>query len=197
MTMSSCPTLQTPRLTLKPIDKSNAESLFSMWNSDGLAELSGIDAPTDVALLRSGIEYFEQMNTSGLYRKWSIFSTDSNRLIGECEAYPLKPQIAPWEEWGVGYTLEKKSWRQGLMFEALSCVLSHVFEQSSTLRVKADVGEWNTPSIKLLEKLGFHHEGLQRSKNMTQGQAHDMKLLALTRKHYLMSACHESTVQPF
>lgn len=197
MTTSSCPTLQTPRLTLKPIDQSNAESLFSMWNSDGLAELSGIDAPTDLELLRSGIQYFEQMNATGWYRKWSIFLTDSNRLIGECEAYPLKPQIVPWEEWGIGYSLEKPSWRQGFTFEALNAVLSHVFEQDGILRVKADVGEWNTPSIKLLEKLGFHQEGLQRSKNRTQGRSHDMKLLAITRKHYLMSARNESTVQPF
>ncbi len=192
MTTSSCPTLKTSRLTLKPIDVSNAESLFLMWNADGLAELSGIDAPTDLELLRNGIQHFELMNTNGWYRKWSIFFTSSNQLIGECEAYPLRPQIAPWEEWGVGYTLEKKSWRQGLMFEALSGVLSHVFELDKTLRVKADVGKWNTPSIKLLEKLGFHHEGLQRSKNMTRGQAHDMLLLAITREHYFQITRHES-----
>lgn len=191
MMNTACPTLQTPRLTLKPIDPSDAELIFSMWCSDGLAEQSGIDAPTSVEALRSGIQYFEQMNTSGWYRKWSIFSIDSNRLIGECEAYPLKPQITPWEEWGIGYSLEKKSWRQGLMFEALRCILSHVFEPSSTLRVRADVGIWNTPSFKLLEKLGFKHEGLQRSKNRTQGQVHDMQLLALTREHYLASSRHE------
>jgi ribosomal-protein-alanine N-acetyltransferase len=164
-----------------------------MWNSDGLAELSGIDAPTDVKFLLSGIEHFEQMNAAGIYRKWSIFLKNTNRLIGECEAYPLKPQIAPWEEWGIGYTLEKKSWRQGLTLEALKGVLSHVFEQEGTLRIKADVGEWNTPSIKLLEKLGFHHEGLQRSKNKTQGRMQDMKLLAITREQYLMSTSHEFT----
>lgn len=194
MINASCPILQTPRLTLKPINKSDAESIYSMWQSDGLAELSGIDAPTDLELLRSGIHYFEQMNTTGWYQKWSIFSTPSNRLIGECEAYPLKPQIAPWDEWGIGYTLEKNSWRQGLMFEALSCVLTHVFAQSSTLRVKADVGVWNTPSMKLLEKLGFQHEGLQRSKNKTQGQSHDMQLLALTRQDYLTTTRHEPAV---
>jgi ribosomal-protein-alanine N-acetyltransferase len=163
-----------------------------MWNSDGLAELSGIDAPTDVTCLLSGIEHFEQLNAAGFYRKWSIFLKYSNRLIGECEAYPLRPQIAPWEEWGIGYTLEKKSWRQGLTLEALQSVLSHVFAQEDTLRVKADVGEWNTPSIKLLEKLGFHHEGLQRSKNKAQGQVQDMKLLAITREQYLLTACHPS-----
>jgi ribosomal-protein-alanine N-acetyltransferase len=163
-----------------------------MWNSDGLAELSGIDAPTDVKFLLSGIEHFEQMNATGFYRKWSIFLKNTNRLIGECEAYPLRPQIAPWEEWGIGYTLEKKSWRQGLTLEALQSVLSHVFEQEGTLRIKADVGEWNTPSMKLLEKLGFHHEGLQQSKNKTQGQVQDMKLLAITREQYLLTACHPS-----
>ncbi len=196
MGMSSCPTLQTARLTLKPIDTSNVESLFAMWNSDELAELSGIDAPSDLAHLRSGIQYFEQLNALGWYRKWSIFLTSSNHLIGECETYPLKLQITPWEEWGLGYTLEKNFWRQGLMYEALTCVLSHVFEESNTLRVKADVGAWNTPSIRLLEKLGFHHEGIQRSKCKTRGKIHDMKLLALTRTHYLSQINHESTVIP-
>jgi len=186
----ACPTLLTPRLTLKPIDKTNACKIFNFWNKDGLAELAGGEAPKNLLSMYSYIKYYEGMNNLGTFKKWSIFLNHSNRLIGDCEIYPMKPQLINWSEFCIGFALEKQFWGQGLMFEALNCALSKVFEQKSVLRVKADVDICNTASIKLLEKLGFHHEGLQKAIFQRGDECFDAMLMALTRKNFLGVDCH-------
>ena len=110
---------------------------------------------------------------------------NSDAFVGEIGAYPLKPQTSPWIEWGVGYSLSRSFWGQGLMREALYSVLSHLFSGNLAQRVRADVGPGNERSKHLLKRLGFRLEGLQEAKNFIHGESVDMQLWALSRQRFL------------
>ena len=183
----SCPTLLGERIRLKAVESMDAADFMSMWQDEDFARAAGIEATRDLEGLAQSLERFALMNTSGLFYKWTIRLSEDDRFIGEVETYPLKPQTSPWIEWGVGYSLARSFWGRGLMHEALSMVLNHLFKNGLAQRVRADVGIQNDRSQRLLQRLGFRHEGLQEAKNLLHGEPVDMQLWAISRQRFLMS----------
>jgi RimJ/RimL family protein N-acetyltransferase len=58
----------------------------------------------------------------------------------------------------VGYTLSKHYQGQGLATEAMQALLNHCFTNLKMHRLSATADPRNTPSLKLLERLGFRQE---------------------------------------
>ena len=182
--LNKCPTLEAHRVVLSPIDSSVAIDLFAMWSSDGLAEISGFNKPQDIKTVSAAIECFKALNQTGYYFKWVIRNKLSGSFLGECELYAIKPQIYPCLEWGIGFTLKRDVWGEGFMTEALERILKFAFHEFIVNRIKADVLPENLKSRKILEKLGFEYEGLQKSKDFANGKFNSMILLAHTRQRY-------------
>jgi len=170
---------------LGAVHADDAIHFMAMWQDPSFAKDAGIEATNNLHSLRQSLERFALLNASGLFYKWSIRLRDQATFVGEIEAYPLKPQTSPWIEWGVGYSLMRSFWGQGLMRESLQCVLTHLFSENLAQRVRADVGLDNLRSQSLLRSLNFRLEGLQESKNLIDGQAVDMQLWAMSRQRFL------------
>jgi len=181
----SCPTLVSERIVMQPIQLEDADNFFEMWTTEGFDISGGFEKPTSLQAVVDSIEYFKVLNTSGFYLKWSIRLRDTNEFLGELECYPLKPQIRPWIEWGIGYSLKKSAWGKGYMTEALNRFLLFAFKEKIIIRLKADVFTSNLRSISLLNKVGFLHEGLQASKNYSNGEFKDMALMAYARERFI------------
>ena len=71
----------------------------------------------------------------------------------------------------IGYALSTSYQRQGLMPKALAIVLKDLFKRTTLRRIEAHCAVQNVGSIKVLERLGFHREGLLRDYFMLDGQA--------------------------
>lgn len=170
---------------LRAVRVDDATDFMAMWQDESFAQDAGIEPSTDLQALADSLARFELLNSSGLFYKWTIRLRNSDAFVGEIEAYPLKPQTSPWIEWGVGYSLSRSFWGQGLMREALYSVLSHLFSGNLAQRVRADVGPGNERSKHLLKRLGFRLEGLQEAKNFIHGESVDMQLWALSRQRFL------------
>ena len=63
----------------------------------------------------------------------------------------------------IGYWMGRAFQRQGFMEETLAAVLHFAFEQKSLSRVEAACLPDNVASRKLLEKCGFHYEGVAKA----------------------------------
>ena len=62
----------------------------------------------------------------------------------------------------VGFDLARAYWRQGIGTEAVSAVVRYAFEELHLHRLEAFPTLDNVASVRLLEKLGFFHEGTAR-----------------------------------
>lgn len=176
--------LRTERLLLLPVQPRDAQDFFNLWSSPSLAQVAGIDpvgSPDDVA---AGLAQFERLRLLGMYWKWRLSLQSNGEFVGEIEAYPVRPQVQPWTEWGVGYSLVPSHWRKGFATEGLVAVIHAVFEHPDAMRIKADVGDDNQASRGLLNKLGFSLEGKQISKAWHSSQTHDMLLYGLTKANW-------------
>ncbi|HXQ91702.1 MAG TPA: GNAT family protein [Nitrososphaerales archaeon] len=81
----------------------------------------------------------------------------------------------------LGYELARKYWRQGIMVEAVSAVLTWGFNELKLHRVEANPLAKNIPSRSLLLKLGFTYEGNLRERIYFRGHFEDQLYFGLLK----------------
>ena len=96
----------------------------------------------------------EAINRSKNHDFFAVCLKDSLKLIGNI--YLTEREYNSWE---LGYVFKSKYWRSGYAEEAARALVSQVFRDKSAHRVCAMCNPQNTPSWKLLERLGFRREG--------------------------------------
>jgi len=62
----------------------------------------------------------------------------------------------------LGYRMDEQHTNQGYMEEALREAILFIFNKVKLHRIEANIMPHNKPSIRLVEKLGFEHEGLAK-----------------------------------
>lgn len=83
-----------------------------------------------------------------------------------------------------GYWLGTRYWGRGIVTEASALTLAWMFEHLELQRVQADVFEGNNASVRVLEKLGFVHEGTLRRALVRNGKMLDNLLFGLLREEW-------------
>ncbi len=87
---------------------------------------------------------------------WAITDVDQGSFLGAMGINNLQTQHRKAE---LGYWLLKMHWGKGIIQETAPLVLHYAFEQLGLHRLEAWVEHNHFKSKKLLEKLGFKHEG--------------------------------------
>jgi ribosomal-protein-alanine N-acetyltransferase len=79
----------------------------------------------------------------------------------------------------IGYMVDPAHCKQGLATEAVSAMIRFCFQDLGLHRLQAFIHPDNTPSLKLIEKLGFRREGLLRENLRVGDEWRDDLLYAL------------------
>jgi ribosomal-protein-alanine N-acetyltransferase len=82
-------------------------------------------------------------------------------MLGECNFTNIVR--GPFQACFLGFSIGSRYEGRGLMHEALSAAIDHVFSQYRLHRIMANHRPENLRSGKLLAKLGFEREGLARA----------------------------------
>lgn len=158
--------IQTERLILKGITPAFIHEMYNSKTKDEIIEFFGFD--------EQDFERFRLMHEKGMetYRislfMFLIIHKESKTPIGlsgfhTWDTYHNRAELF--------YYLRKDSdKRQGYMTEALMEILDFGFNAMSLHRVEALVADWNTPSVKLLQKFGFTKEGTMREDYFVNGK---------------------------
>lgn len=85
----------------------------------------------------------------------------------------------PFQACHLGYQLAAAHQGRGLMTEALRAANAYVFEEVRLHRIMANYRPENARSARVLERLGFRHEGLARDYLFIDGAWRDHNLTAL------------------
>ncbi|MGR3764353.1 GNAT family N-acetyltransferase [Rossellomorea sp. NS-SX7] len=92
------------------------------------------------------------------YYAFGIFLTETNELIGNLS---LSDVIrGPLQCCYVGYSLSQKQNGKGYATEAVQLAVDYAFQELKLHRVEAGVMLHNIASMRVLEKSGFHKEGI-------------------------------------
>ncbi|WP_017569206.1 GNAT family N-acetyltransferase [Nocardiopsis halotolerans] len=146
--------LETERLVLRPWAESDAAELRAL-----VAE-RGKGAPT-VEHTREGIaKQLAATATTGI-ALLPVQRRDEGDFIGYCGLVIGRATV---EEPEIAYELFQRAHGRGYATEAASAVLGAA-AATGRRRLWSTVGTWNTPSIRVLEKLGFERDHVSTEDN--------------------------------
>ena len=81
----------------------------------------------------------------------------------------------------LGYYLAEEYWGKGIMTEAVKLLCEKIFAETDIIRIFAEPFTCNAGSRRVLEKAGFHLEGIMKNNAFKNGQVLDMALYSLTK----------------
>jgi [ribosomal protein S5]-alanine N-acetyltransferase len=109
---------------------------------------------------REGIEAAIRKWENDVGYTFGIFTVDSHELIGRLSLSNVVR--GAWHSCTIGYFLDESRNGQGLTTEAVRLAVEFAFDDAKLHRVQGAVMPRNLGSIRVLEKVGFRHEGLAR-----------------------------------
>jgi len=94
-------------------------------------------------------------------RFWIFLKEQPDTIIGTVSFQNVTRSI--FQCCSMGYKVDKNYQQQGYAYEAISALLPIIAQEMGMHRIEAFVSPDNTPSIGLLEKVGFTYEGIRHS----------------------------------
>ncbi len=176
------PVLTTGRLVLRQVRPSDAPALFAIFSNPEVTRYYDQPTFTELAQAEALAARMQQRFAEKRTIRWAITRPMEDQLLGTCG-------FAEWKRHfncaAIGYELAQSEWRQGIMTETLTAVLTFGFTHMQLNRVEAYVMTGNDASMRLLQKLGFQEEGLLRQYGYWQDAYHDLHLFALLKRDFL------------
>lgn len=175
------PVFTTDRLYLRMIQKSDVPALFRIKSDRELTSKYGIDPHTTTEQTATWVgslldDYNDQKTLF-----WCICLKGDDTPVGAFTLWNMQLGSLMAE---LGYELHRDYWRKGIMFEALSVLVDWAFTGMGLNRIEACPIKENTPSVRLLEKLGFKLEGTLRERIFFAGKFRDQLYYSMLRSEW-------------
>jgi [ribosomal protein S5]-alanine N-acetyltransferase len=174
------PIIETERLLLREITLQDASDLFTIRsNTDAMKYIDRPIAKTiedAVVLIDKMIDLYT--NNEGI--SWAICLKEDAKLIGTIGFWRIdKPNYRA----EIGYMLEPKLHRKGIMNEAFTPTIHYAFNEMNLHSIEANINVENLASRKILEKNGFVQEAHFKENYFYNGKFLDSVILSLLNKN--------------
>jgi ribosomal-protein-alanine N-acetyltransferase len=171
------PELSTSRLQLIAMQPEHIRDLYRLLSDERVNAFYPVIPLSRPEDLLKVIDMFANKFSNKEAIRWGITLKDSSEIIGTI-GYT---GFTAGHKGSIVYALRPELWGRGLMQEAIKEVTRFGFKELELERIDAEVLPGNTPSERLLEKLGFRHEGLLRRWMNWRRKLHDVNMWALLR----------------
>ncbi len=163
--------IQGDAIELRTVEEEDLEYLQTCVNDPAVRTPIGRDRPVNFDQER---EFYEQVVCDD--DSVDLLIASDGDAVGMISFNPIRWETQVAE---LGYWLDPDHRRQGYTSEAVAWLLEHGFDQMGLHRVYAHVFGFNDPSKRLLEGLGFNHEGTLREEGFLEGDRVDLEVYGL------------------
>jgi ribosomal-protein-alanine N-acetyltransferase len=180
------PVLETERLRLRQLTHDDAEAIMAIFGNAEVGRYLIVDPPCDtLQVARDMIDWMQSWFGEHTGLRWGITLRGSDKVIGTCGFHMLSREHRRCD---IGYDLNFEYWRQGYITEATHKMARWCFNNLDLHRIQADCTAGNIGSERVLEKVGFTHEGTWRENIFEHGQFVNIKQYGLLRREYMPGA---------
>ena len=166
---------------LRPLTVSDAhDSLRLQKDNRGFFEQFSMIREHSFYTLESQVEKIQRheenrKNDQEYY--FGLFQKENNKLIGTISLFQV--MRGSLQSAVIGYFLDHHHNGKGYATEAIKALVDYAFEELHLHRIEAGVMPRNLPSQRVLEKAGFHREGIARKNVNINGIWEDHQVLAI------------------
>ena len=150
------PEIVTPRLRLRAWREGDAEGMAVIYSDP---EVVRYLRPLDMEGTRQQLLRFVDHWQEHGFGIWAVEERGSGRLIGRIGLAHHDDWTASAHDSEVGWTLDRKTWGQGLATEGGAAALRFGFETKRMERIISIAHNENVASQRVMEKLGLRREG--------------------------------------
>ena len=175
------PSLTTNRLFLRQIQSKDAEALFATLSDEEAMEFYGHEPHRSLDDTHTLIQQIQARYDRHEAIRWGITLKGEETVIGSCSFHQFGPDF---RRVATGYELHRTFWGQGIMFEAISAILTYGFTELGLHRVEAVIDIANERSKGLLLKLGFTYEGNLRQRYSFRDRFEDEHYFGLLKQEW-------------
>lgn len=179
------PTLSTNRLHLRQIQSTDAEAIFAIKSDLEVTRRYGQEPHQSLNDTHAWIQRLQASYDQRDALFWCITLKGEDTTIGSCTFWNFDSSFHCAE---VGYELHPAYWQQGIMSEAVSAMIDYGFRGLKLHRMEACPLTENTPSKRLLLKLGFSYEGNLRQRYFFRDHFADQLYFGLLKEDWMKSA---------
>lgn len=180
----SLPHLKTQNLLLRPITEEDAPSIFEYASNPKVSLYTSWEPHRELgdslAFIRDYVFPKYEQRLPGPFAITLLPRPD--RCIGTIGCFWISEKNRTME---MAYALAEPFWGKGLVVEAGTAVLDYAFETHPVERIQSTCITQNTPSARVMEKLGMTLEGTLRSYLYQRGRSWDMHILSILRQEHL------------
>jgi [ribosomal protein S5]-alanine N-acetyltransferase len=174
-------TLTTSRLVLRPLRHEDVQAFFAIWSDAEAMRYFSFSAMTHLDQATDRVARLLKTSDEGKDLGCVVTLKTTGEAIGKCDLFHVDEQCRRAE---IGFSLQRRHWGRGYMAEAASAVIEHAFGTLDLRRIEADIDPRNAASARLLERLGFLHEGLLRERWLVGDEVSDSALYGLLARDY-------------
>ena len=164
-------TLDTPRLTLRPLASTDASWCWEMFSSADVLRYINGGNPSSRERFDEDMRHRVRRSAGGRIGMWAITDKRNGEACGTTFLLPLPidERETPWElvngdslpdrDIELGYILRQKAWGRGIATEAAGRLIRFAFETGDIDPIWAIIDEPNHASRGVLTKIGFEDVG--------------------------------------
>jgi ribosomal-protein-alanine N-acetyltransferase len=177
------PTLETPRLILRPLDASDVDAVFAYASNPNMTRFTLWDAHRDRGDSMAFIDYARSRYAEQIPEPMGIVLRDRQDLgvIGSLGCFWAARAHNTME---LGYAIGEPFWGRGLIPEAVRPLIAYAFTHYPVERMQARCFADNRASARVLEKLGWAYEGTLRSSLSRYGKHWDIRMYSLLKREW-------------
>lgn len=171
------PTLETARLIVRPIEITDAESIFAYAKNPNVSKFTLWEPHQSLQDSLNYInDYIFDYYSMGTPEPLGVALKESpNRIIGTVGCFWTSKQAKAME---LAYAISEEHWGKGLVAEASQAVMDYCFKEFSLKRIQARCKTENKASARVMEKIGMTYEGTLKSEVFHRDRFWDMHYYA-------------------
>jgi len=170
------------RVLLRPVEGADLDGLMAVNGDPAVTRFLPYETWQSQQDAMAWLARMQQLGASGTGQQLVVERNQDRRIIGTVLVFRYDAGSARAE---IGYVLGRAHWRQGYMREALAVLVDHAFSALGLRRLEAEVNPENSASCRVLDTLGFVHEGTLRQRWVGNRGPYDTRLYGLLAHEWI------------
>ncbi|MEU3053635.1 GNAT family N-acetyltransferase [Streptomyces griseus] len=179
------PELHTERLRLRPFTDADAEPLYALQSNAHVLRYWDSPPWTDPSRAQRFFATCRRIEEEGSGARVAVERVSDGSFLGWCGLTGFNPDF---RSASLCYVFDSAAWGSGYATETAHAVLRWAYDTLDLNRVQAETDTRNAASARVLEKLGFVHEGTLREDCVVNGDVSDSWVFGLLRRDWHTTA---------